>query len=113
MASIRKLLAATRKMKLGCSIISPIQLSTLRRIERQTIFEIADSAGVSSMQKRNDPLGWISEKDREQFDFKQLSEEQLKAIQQDTRLPGEIGFTYGVSAATILYIQRHLARRQR
>ena len=63
------------------------------------------------MQKRYDPFGWMPDRDRELFDVSQFSEEQLRAsIQVDTRLPGEIGCTYGVSAAVILYIKRHLAR---
>ena len=53
----------------------------------------------------------MPEKDRELVDVSQFSDDQLRAIQKDTRLPGEIGSTYGVSAAVVLYIKRQLARR--
>ena len=59
-----------------------------------------------------DPLGWMPEPDRSRCDLSQFSDEQLSAIAKDTRLPGEIGSTYGVSAAVILWIQRLLARRR-
>jgi len=62
------------------------------------------------MQKRYDPVGWMPDRDRELVNVSQFSEEQLRAIQADTRLPGEIGYTYGVSAAVILYIKRYRAR---
>ena len=65
------------------------------------------------MQKRHNPFSWMPDSDRELCALSEFSEEQLSAIQKDTRLPGEIGCSYGVSAAIILYIQRHLARLQR
>ena len=114
-APIRKLLACPSKlrvcfpaMRTPCNASHPLPR---RRGWVSATFDNQRSIRAAvKMQKRYDPVGWMPDRDRELVDVSQFSEEQLRAIQVDTRLPGEIGYTYGVSAAVILYIKRYLAR---
>src|SRR6187402_793670 len=58
----------------------------------------------------HDPYGWMSEGDRAALKSLSLSIEQIEAIAKDTRLPGEIGCTYGVSAAVVIGLQERARR---
>ena len=49
----------------------------------------------------------LSEVDRAQRWASRHTLAQLSAIAKDTRLPGEIGATYGVSAALIIRVQKN------
>jgi|SRR4051794_12028118 hypothetical protein len=58
----------------------------------------------------HDPYGWMSGSDRAALKSVSLSTEQIEAIAKDTRLPGEIGCTYGVSAAVVIGLQERACR---
>ena len=58
----------------------------------------------------HDPYGWMSRSDRAALKSVSLSTKQIEAIAKDTRLPGEIGSTYGVSAAVVIGLQERARR---
>jgi hypothetical protein len=60
-----------------------------------------------------DRLKWMSASDRTAFKSLSLSPDQVDAIVGDTRLPGEIGYTFGISAALVIRIQATAAKRRR
>jgi hypothetical protein len=66
-----------------------------------------------SIRKQTDLLGWVPASDRALCDCSLFSEEQISAIASDTRLPGEVGSSYGISAAIVIYIRRLASRRRR
>ena len=55
----------------------------------------------------------MSATDRAAFKSLSLSADQIDAIVRDTRLPGEIGYTYGISAAIVIRIQANAAKARR
>ena len=58
----------------------------------------------------HDPYGSMSESDRTALKSISLSDQQIEALAKDTRLPGEIGCTYGVSAALVIRLQERARR---
>jgi hypothetical protein len=64
------------------------------------------------IRNRHHHLSWMSDTDRHTSERLHLSEADLRAIAQDTRLPGEIAGKYGLTAAIVLKIQRTYRRQQ-
>jgi hypothetical protein len=58
----------------------------------------------------HDPYGWMSRSDRTALKSVSLSTSQIEAIAKDTRLPGEIGPTYVLSAAVVIGLQERARR---
>jgi hypothetical protein len=80
----------------------------LRRSKRQN-----DDQASPDFQSPHDPYGWMSRTDRAALRSVLLSTEQIEAIAKDTRLPGEIGCTYEISAAVVIGLQERARRRIR
>ena len=71
-----------------------------------------DSPVPARTRSPHDPYGWMSRADRVALNSIALSPDQIIAIANDTRLPGEIGYTYRLSAAVVLQIQKRAVTKR-
>ena len=70
-----------------------------------------DDRVKTSIRNRHDSLKWKTDQDRAETIVMRLTKAQQQAIAADTRLPGEIAYTYKTTAAVIVRIQKALRRR--
>ena len=70
-----------------------------------------DDRVKTSIRNRHDPLKWMADQFRAEGIAMRLTLAQQRAIAADTRLPGEIAYTYKTTAAVIVRIQKALRRR--
>jgi hypothetical protein len=69
-----------------------------------TLADMPDDQAPKQVRPQNNNA-WMSNEDRAESLGFRLTLDQIKVLARDTRLPGEIGCSYGCSAAVIIRLQ--------